>query len=130
MNQMVLYSKVVTIRDKQKEENVRLEKEYVEEQKKLDLMMEIERLKLLKKEEEFEVKKADQRKRGAQVIIDQIQDRTHQRMKEQDLRDKERLEVLAHIEKMRKEDEAQAQAKRERINTMMKEAAEANASSL
>ena len=52
---MVLYSKVVTIRDKQKEENTRLEKEYVEEQKKLDLMMEIERLKLLKKEEEFEV---------------------------------------------------------------------------
>ena len=92
--------------------------------------MEIERLKLLKKEEEFEVNKAQQRKRGAQVIIDQIQDRTHQRMKEQDLRDKERLEVLAHIEKMRKEDEAQAVAKRERINTMMKEADEANASSL
>ena len=58
MNQMVLYSKVVTIRDKQKEENTRLEKEYIEEQKKLDLMMEIERLKLLKKEEEFEVSKA------------------------------------------------------------------------
>ena len=69
---MVLYSKVVTIRDKQKEENTRLEREYVEEQKKLDLMMEIERLKLLKKEEEFEVSKAQQRKRGAQVIIDQI----------------------------------------------------------
>lgn len=72
MNQMVLYSKVVTIRDKQKEENMRLEKEFVEEQKKLDLMMEIERLKLLKKEEEFEVNKASQRKRGAQVIVDQI----------------------------------------------------------
>ena len=129
MNQMVLYSKVVTIRDKQLLENQRLEEEYVAEQKKLDLMMEIERLKLLKKEEEFEVKKAEQRKRGAQVIIDQIQDRTHQRMKEQELRDKERLEVLAHIEKMRKEDEATAAAKRERINVMMKEAAEANASS-
>ena len=129
MNQMVLYSKVVTIRDKQLLENQRLEEEYVAEQKKLDLMMEIERLKLLKNEEEFEVKKAEQRKRGAQVIIDQIQDRTHQRMKEQELRDKERLEVLAHIEKMRKEDEATAAAKRERINVMMKEAAEANASS-
>ena len=47
MNQMVLYSKVVTIRDKQLEENVRLEQEWVEEQKKLDLMMEVERLKAL-----------------------------------------------------------------------------------
>jgi hypothetical protein len=44
---MVLYSKVVTIRDKQLEENKRLEQEWIEEQKKLDLMMEIERLKVL-----------------------------------------------------------------------------------
>jgi len=47
MNQMVLYSKVVTIRDKQINENKKLEQEWVEEQKKLDLMMEIERLKVL-----------------------------------------------------------------------------------
>ena len=40
-----MYSKVVTIRDKQLEENKLLEQEYIEEQKKLDLMMEIERLK-------------------------------------------------------------------------------------
>jgi len=61
---MVLYSKVVTIRDKQINENKRLEQEWVEEQKKLDLMMEIERLKVLKLEEERESKKADQRLKG------------------------------------------------------------------
>jgi len=54
MNQMVLYSKVVTIRDKQLDENKRLEQEWIEEQKKLDLMMEIERLKVLQEEEERE----------------------------------------------------------------------------
>lgn len=54
MNQMVLYSKVVTIRDKQLEENKSLEKEWLEEQRKLDLMMEIERLKGLKVAEERE----------------------------------------------------------------------------
>ena len=70
MNQMVLYSKVVTIRDKQLEENKRLEQEYLEEQKKLDLMMEIERLKVLKEEEEREIRKAEARKKGAQVIVD------------------------------------------------------------
>lgn len=72
MNQMVLYSKVVTIRDKQLEENKMLEQEWVQEQKKLDLMMEIERLKVLKEEEEREAKKAEARKKGAQVIVDQI----------------------------------------------------------
>lgn len=62
MNQMVLYSKVVTIRDKQLEENKRLESEWIEEQKKLDLMMEIERLKVLQEEEEREIRKAQARK--------------------------------------------------------------------
>ena len=62
MNQMVLYSKVVTIRAKQLNENKRLESEWVEEQKKLDLMMEIERLKVLKEEEEREVRKHAARK--------------------------------------------------------------------
>jgi len=62
MNQMVLYSKVVTIRDKQLNENKRLEAEWIEEQKKLDLMMEIERLKVLQEEEEREVRKAYARK--------------------------------------------------------------------
>ena len=55
MNQMVLYSKVVTIRDKQLQENKLLDQEWLEEQKKLDLMMEIERLKALKVAEEREI---------------------------------------------------------------------------
>ena len=72
MNQMVLYAKVVTVRDKQLDENKRLEKEWLEEQKKLDLMMEIERLKALKQEEEREVLRVEAQRRGAAVIIDQI----------------------------------------------------------
>ena len=126
MNQMVLYSKVVTVRDKQLEENKKLEQEYIEEQKKLDLMMEIERLKALKVEEEREAKKAAQRIKGKEVIIEQIQERTIYRMKEQEVRDKERLQLLANIEKMKKEDEIQAEEKRKQVQLLMKQAAEAN----
>jgi len=39
-------------------------------------MMEIERLKVLQEEEERDAKKAVQRLRGKQVIVDQIQERT------------------------------------------------------
>jgi hypothetical protein len=84
-----------------------LENEWVEEQKKLDLMMEIERLKVLKIEEEREAKKAEMRIKGKQVIVDQIQERTLQRMKEQEIRDKERQQLLNNISKMKKEDEVQ-----------------------
>ena len=51
---MTLFAKVVTIRDKQLEENKALEEDYKEEQKRLDIMMEIERLKALKAEDERE----------------------------------------------------------------------------
>lgn len=70
MNQMMLYSKVVTIRDRQLDEAKRLEQEWIEEQKRLDLMMEIERLKSLKLQEEREVKRKDAQKQGSLVIID------------------------------------------------------------
>jgi hypothetical protein len=68
MNQMVLYSKVVTIRDKQLEETI--EREWVEEQKRLDIMMEIERLKGLKVAEEREIIRQQAQRKGATVIID------------------------------------------------------------
>lgn len=58
----MFYSKVVTVRDKQLLESKQLEQEYIEEQKKLDLMMEIERLKGLKVEEERVRKAAEARK--------------------------------------------------------------------
>ena len=57
---------------------------------------------------------------GAQVIVDQIQERTIQTMKEQEIRDKEKIELHANIERMRKEDIAMAEAKKARINDLMK----------
>lgn len=48
MNAMMLFSRVATIRDVQIEENKLLEQEYVEGQKRLEIMMEIERLKDLR----------------------------------------------------------------------------------
>lgn len=54
MNEMMVYSKCVTIRDKQLEEQKALESEYREEERRLDIMMEIERLKQLKHQEERE----------------------------------------------------------------------------
>ena len=54
MNTLALQSKVLTIREKQLEENKRLENDWLEEQRRLDMMMEVERLKALKAEHERE----------------------------------------------------------------------------
>lgn len=85
MNKMVLYSKVVTIRDKQLTENKKLEHKYVDEQKRLDLMMEIERLKGLKLCEEQEVERQIAQHKGAKVIIDQIKEREKVRIHQREL---------------------------------------------
>ena len=52
MQQLLHYAKVVTIRDIQKKESKKIDAEYKKKEEKLDLMMELERLKGLKKEEE------------------------------------------------------------------------------
>jgi hypothetical protein len=65
MNTKMTFSKVITIRDKQLAENKALEREYMDEQKRLDIMMEIERLKQIKLENEREERKVNARKAGA-----------------------------------------------------------------
>lgn len=90
MNQMVMYSKIVTVRDKQKEESKQLEEEWIREQKRLDIMMEIERLKSLQEQEERECRRADARKLGAQVIVEQIKEREQERIKQRELLEKEK----------------------------------------
>ena len=54
-------------------------------------MMEIERLKQIKLEQEREERKVTARKTGAQVIVDQIHERHQIRVKEQELKDREHL---------------------------------------
>ena len=101
MNQMVLYSKVVTIRDKQLEENKILEENWNQEQKRLDLMMEIERLKGLQAAEEREKRRVEAQRRGAAVIIDQIKDRELMRQKEREQLEKEQAQMMRNIEQLK-----------------------------
>lgn len=126
MNQMVLYSKVVTIRDKQLEENKSLEKEWLEEQRKLDLMMEIERLKGLKVAEEREAVRQQARRKGALVIVDQIQEREIERIKQREQLVKEQEQMARQIENQRLAEIKAADDKRARNQRLIAEVEAAN----
>merc|ERR1719253_2109467 len=104
MNQMMLYSKIVTIRDAQIQEKRYVQQEKEEEERQLDMMMEIERLKALKMYEEREKARVDDQRRGASVIIEQIKDRQAQRMREEEGRDQERAFILKQIEALKAEE--------------------------
>lgn len=126
MNQMCLYSKCVTIRDRQLEEQKRLEYEYKDEEQRLDLMMEIERLKNLKHQEELEIKRKTALKQGSLVIIDQIKERELERIREQEMREKEKQLVLDQIQKLKQEERQEIEEKRKTAQKMMVEVEHAN----
>mmetsp|Transcript_19404 Transcript_19404/g.53276 ORF Transcript_19404/g.53276 Transcript_19404/m.53276 type:complete len:523 (-) Transcript_19404:108-1676(-) len=130
MNQMMLYSKVVTIRDAQIQEKRMVQAEKEEEERCLDAMMEIERLKALKMYEEREKERLHDQRRGAKVIIEQIKDRQAQRMREEEQRDQERAFILKQIEALKSEEVEQQRQKKLAAERLMTEVNHANSAAM
>merc|ERR1719380_574937 len=130
MNQMMLYSKIVTIRDAQIQEKRYVQQEKEEEERELDMMMEIERLKGLKMYEEREKMRIDDQRRGASVIIEQIKDRQAARMREEEQRDQERAFILRQIDALKQEEVEQQKAKKVAALRLMDEVNTANSAAM
>jgi len=126
MNQMMLYSKCVTIRDAQIEEKKHIMEENEEEERRLDLMMEVERLKALEAYEEREKKRAQDRLRGAAILKKQIDERALERQRQEELRDQDKQQMLAEIERMKEEELQQQYEKRVAGRKLLEEVAKAN----
>ena len=97
MEQLLKYAKVVTIRDIQKKESKKIDAEFKKKEEKLDLMMELERLKGLKSEEEKKKLKQKQRFEEAKILRDQIKNKEIQRQKEKEFAIKEGEKIKKHI---------------------------------
>jgi len=130
MNQMMLYSKIVTIRDAQIQEKRSVQAEKEEEERQLDMMMEIERLKALQMYEEREKSRLEDQRRGASVIIEQIKDRQAQRMREEEARDQERAFILKQIESLKAEEVEQQRQKKMAAARLMTEVNAANTAAM
>ena len=141
MNQMMAYAKVVTIRDAQINEKKVMEKERMQEERRLDEIMEIERLKAVKMYDEREQKRMRDAVEGRQVITEQIREREAERVRQLERQDRasaaaaaapprrtppppplspplnpplplqEREAMLRQLEEMRAEEVAEARAK-------------------
>ena len=118
MNHLMLQSKVITIRDMQLKENQKLEDEWLAEQKRLDIMMEIERLKGIREENEKEQRKAIAMRKGAEALIDQIKERDIYRQQQEEILEKEKIQMKLNIEKAMEEDKVKAKERQARIQVM------------
>ena len=93
--QLILNAKCHAIRDAQLIEKVDIRKEQLEEEKRLDEMMEVERLKALKEYEEREKASHLERLKGAQVLQLQITDNEQSRLLDEEKKDQE-TKVIIH----------------------------------
>ena len=89
--QIMLYTKCVTIRDAQIAEKSAIRAEHAEEEARLDMAMEKERLKALKMYEEREQKRIENRRMGAAVIRAQIEEREQERLRRLELKQQEQV---------------------------------------
>ena len=104
LNILCKYAKIATIRDKQLDERKMMENLYKDKEKKLDLMMELERLKEIKfvEDKEKETKKLNNERQ--QIIIDQILDNERVRIKKREMIEKEKLQMKLQLEKFEEEE--------------------------
>ena len=69
---MILGAKVQLVRDAQVVEKVNIKKELLVEERRLDGMTELDRLNSVKMEEEIALKKKNENKAGAMLVMEQI----------------------------------------------------------
>ena len=126
MEKLAFYARVATIRNKQKAEHKIMEQNYKKKEEKLDTLMELDRLKGLKSQQDKEKLKAKERKEGCMIIIDQMKRKELDKIKEKEQKEKEQQEILKYIKKLQDEDDAENEKKRLIKEKMVQEIVESN----
>ena len=126
LNEIILNAKCHAIRDAQLREKKEIHDELAEENKRLDEMMEIERLRALQQYEQRELDRQYKRVEGANIIKTQINDNEQRRILEDEKREQEKLAMLRYLEKLQREDIAQLEKKKESQKKVMADVAKAN----
>jgi hypothetical protein len=105
MNQKVDYAKTVTIRDRQLELKKEEFERFREEEKRKDLIMEIERLKMIQFYEKEQERKRQSILKGREVIIEQIKERALNVLKQKEEMEKEGQAVIKKTREIEREEQ-------------------------
>ena len=117
-------AKAATIWDRQMDERKFMEKMYIDKEKKLDEMMELERLKEIKfLKEKNKIIKA-YKKEGQKVIIDQIYDNDKERNRKREQVEREKILMNKQIERLKEEDRRMAIRKKNEADAKIRECIE------
>ncbi|XP_072284597.1 cilia- and flagella-associated protein 45 [Pyxicephalus adspersus] len=112
LNEMILNAKCHAIRDAQMLERKVITNELEEESKRLDQMMEVERQKAIKLQEEIDEMRKKERIRGKLHIIHQMSENEESRLLEEEQREQEAQQMLQYLEELQMEDYKDMERKR------------------
>jgi len=126
LNEIILNAKCHAIRDAQLKEKHEIHHELTAENKRLDEMMEIERLRALQQYEQREMERQYKQIEGSNIIKKQINDNEQRRILEDEKREQEKLAMLRYLEKLQNEDISQLEKKKESQRKIMSDVAKAN----
>lgn len=126
MNQMAMYAKCATIRDRQVLEKAMIREEAQREERRLNTLMEIDRVQKLREQRERDAFRQEEQRRGAGVILQQISEREQARLKAEEQRALEAQQMLASIKLAEQREEEARRRKVEESRRLLEEIKEAN----
>lgn len=126
LNSMAQRAAAFTIRDQQLEEKHRLELQQKEFEKKMDMMIELDRLKDIQRREEEETYKRSKRVEDRKVINEQIEQRQRQRLIQLEAREQENQAMRNLMKKYEDEDVRTAERRKVEIEKSRVEVIKAN----
>lgn len=111
MNQMAQYAKCVTIRDQQLLEKQQRREEEAAEQRRMDTLMEIDRVRQMRDQEDRERFRAHEQRLGAGVILQQMREREAERIRQDEARAQEAQAMVAQLKEQERRAEQERLAK-------------------
>ena len=130
MDKMVLYAKIATIRDRQMIDKKRIEELNKKKEEKLDLLMELERLKDLKYQEEQKEKLNKKQREGSLILKEQIKNIQNERILQKELIEKEGKEMKKLMEKILEDEKKKIEQEKIQNEIRIRESLELNRLSL
>ena len=126
MEKLALYAKVASIRERQLKEHEMMEQMYKKKEERLDTMMELERLKELKHQQDRENNRKKQQRDGCLIVIDQIKKKEYEKIKHREIIEKERQIILKQLKELQDEELRENERKRVANEIAAKEIVKSN----
>ncbi|XP_012936580.1 cilia- and flagella-associated protein 45 [Aplysia californica] len=112
LNEVILNAKCHAIRDAQILEKDMIQKEMMEEERRLDTMMEVDRQNAILVTEEIEKKRKEEQLLGAAKLMEQMDENEQERLFELERKDQENIQMQRYIEKLMEEDQGSLERKK------------------